>query len=330
MSATPVTVVFAREAHAALLRAALPEVIRVENCVELFSVTTASRAVSFMDAELLGQFDAESIDGPVVAIINGGPNDALLPRTIRVLETYPWVSHVVSTSMITGPRGREHLRLLVERFQEPAVDDDVGMLAHEGFGRVALIARASRRAARFDRMREFFAKFRVSGRTIEKLVELAEELVMNALYDAPAEAGYFAKPRSRDEDVELPPDLACQISYGLEDGTAFVRVRDAFGALTRARLLQVLSRCNKPEVVLDESRGGAGLGMWRIFSIASTVAVTVVPSSLTEILVTVPRESRAPRLLQAVHLFFADVPDEPALVHDHELLDHSVSLILVA
>jgi hypothetical protein len=172
---------------------------------------------------------------------------------------------------------------------------------------------------------------------------------MNALYDAPAEAGFF-QPRPRIEDVELPLALACEISYGIEPqrgerpaarsgegATAFIRVRDPFGAFSRARMAHVLARCNSKNVVLDESRGGAGLGLWRIFSVASNIAITVVPGSLTEFLVGIRLHSgrAVAKQFDACHLFFAPASEHYeslAIVPDEaqQLVDKSVTMVLVA
>jgi hypothetical protein len=156
---------------------------------------------------------------------------------------------------------------------------------------------------------------------------------MNALYDAPVESGYFKQAVSRTEDVEMPPDHACEISYGIERGNAFVRVRDPFGALQRHRLLEVLNRCNRGTVSLDESRGGAGLGLWRVFTTASTVAVTVIPGRITDILVgIVTKNGRITPGLLAAHMFFAADPatslDTMAADDDHDLFDQSITLVV--
>jgi hypothetical protein len=170
-----------------------------------------------------------------------------------------------------------------------------------------LLNSSCRREERFERMREFFVKNGLSQRGVKTLVDVSEELVTNALYDAPVDAGYFEHHVSRTEDVDLPSDRACEISYGIDATTVFVRVRDPFGALERNRLQEVLNRCNSGEVALDESRGGAGLGLWRVFSAASTIAITVVPKTMTEMLIEFSiKDGRlvAPAL-HAIHLFIA-------------------------
>ena len=258
-------------------------------------------AAVFVDAGLLPQLHGMRAHVPIIAIIDEYPAQAVA-ETVRLLLEFPFLSHVINASMLPARNARVHLARLLERLID---DTERPMLGPSGVGRVAQIAQASKREARFDRIQQFFAKQGLSPRTLGAIHEVCEELVMNALYDAPYERKFFAAPVPRTEDVVMPPDRACEISYGIERGNAFVRVRDTFGSLSRARLLQVLDRCSAGAVSLDESRGGAGLGMWRIFSTASTIAISVVPGVLTDICVGLATENgRIARELVATHLFF--------------------------
>jgi hypothetical protein len=131
-------------------------------------------------------------------------------------------------------------------------------------------------------------------------------------------------------DVTLPASRACEISYGVDGADVFVRVRDTFGSLDRARMLDVLARCSSSKVSIDESRGGAGLGLWRIFSAASAVSITVIPDHLTDIVVRIPvNGARGGRALMGVHLFFsARVDDDPYLLDQQSsLVDRSITMV---
>ena len=327
---TPRVVVLASEARTATLRSLLP-------CVSL-SVTTQTQlnlearrpgTVVFIDRDRLFQLD-EVPSAPVVCMVDVGPQE-MLSTVISLLEQFPRVTHHLGTALLAKPEARSHLEKLVARL---ALGDASSMVPDIAVGRVALLAQSRRREVRLDRMRAFLEKRGVSERLIAKACDVFEELATNALYDAPFEAGFFPSAIPRTEDVELPLDRACQVTYGVQDDTVFLRVRDPFGALPLRRLLAVLRRCNRVGAELDESRGGAGLGMWRVFSLASTIAITVVPGKLTEVVVTMTSSSRA-KQLHAIHLDF--VPDAgldaSVLVNqddDEELLDRSITLIRVA
>lgn len=331
--ASQYSVVFASEAHAALLSGALPRpCVCVTSAAALVRETAKQGAIAFVDCDLLDQLDGAAFHVPIVGILREAAGE-VLPRAVRLLDTFPKLSHCVTASMLSTPLARSHLSMVVERL---ASGREQMMLGEAGIGRVAMLASASRREERFDRMRDFFSKQGLSTRTILTVTDVVEELVTNALYDAPVEAGFFKKAVPRTEDVDLPPERACEISYGIEAGNIFLRIRDTFGALTRARLLSVLNRCSTDAVALDESRGGAGLGMWRVLSAASTISITVVPGRLTEILVRIAtKQGRiVAKQLLAVHLYFAPTTHGLAtgFADDDDLgmMDQSITLVLVA
>jgi hypothetical protein len=328
---TPYAVIFAAERCAALLEAVLPRpIVRARDRRELAAHAMRRGAVSalFVDVAFLPQLDPERVQAPVIAILEEDPSN-VVAATVGTLRTCPWVSHVVTTRMLATPDAHEQLALLLERLVggEPRA-----LLGPNGRGRVALLAQASRREPRRERIHDFFSKHGVSTRALASIDEIFEELVTNALYDAPVEAGYFSRAVARTEDIELPHERACEISYGIDRTRAFLRVRDTFGALTRQRLVDVLHRCNSRSVGLDESRGGAGLGLWRVFAVASSITINVVPGSMTDIVVGLRiQQGKVPKELVATHLFFASpAPSRlPSVIpEDSNYLDDSVTLVV--
>jgi len=307
---------------------ALPGCARVSNSTELAAHVTRHRgAIAFVDLELVAKIDCDLAGLTVVAISEGAVSEL-----VTVLLGYPRVSHVLSATLLKAPSLGGHLEELCERIQRGPEQTVAGGI---GIGRAALFTSSERRAARLERVVDFFTAQGVRPKTIAALSDIAEELMTNALYDAPREAGCFHTAVSRTAPIELRPDQACEISYGVYGERLFVRVRDPFGSLTRQRLLQVLDRCRRKDVPLDESRGGAGLGIWRVFSQASGVTIAVIPGRLTDFLVYMDANAR--RMggnLQTVQLIY---PDEFALDgiagrfaadHDFDLMDDSFTALL--
>lgn len=326
--------VFAREERAALLCAALPvPYLRVASLAELVAAAKQQPpAVAFVDVDLLPPLPRPGglPSFPIVGLI-----DSTLAEAIRSFNSFPWLSDLVSTTMLAAPLASAHLSTILERLEQ---GHGQAILGADAVGRVALLRSSTHREARFERMREFFSAQGLSTRPVSSILDIAEELVTNALYDAPMEAGYYRAPVQRTEAVELPPEHACEISYGLDLGSLFVRVRDPFGSLSRTRLLDVLNRCNSTCVSMDESRGGAGLGIWRVFSTASTISIRVIPGRVTDLLVRV--ETKKGRTLGkqifAIHL---ELPEATSLDgvrgrfaadHDDDLMDESFTAVRVA
>jgi hypothetical protein len=179
-------------------------------------------------------------------------------------------------------------------------------LGEEIEGRRVRMSKSEKRIERLERMRAYLADRGVSGRTIEQLADTAEELLTNAFYDAPVAAGAIPGPVSRATSIALPDSAACDLAYGARDDMAIVRIKDPFGSLSRRRLVQVLTRCAQSgmQVEVDETMGGAGLGLWRIFTNATYVAVVVIKGIQTEILVGIAKRSNPKPF--AFDLFFTD------------------------
>lgn len=280
-------------------------------------------AIVFIQWDMLCHVDPEVTRSPIVALTDN-THDALA-RMIRTLDAYPWLEHFLSEALLDRPNAKAHLARFVERI---ATGTEAGVF---GDARAALLARASHRDARFERIRMFFEERGVSPRNLERINEVYEELVTNALYDAPMEGGYFKKAVPRTDDVDLPKARACEISYGVDTEMIYLRVRDTFGALDRTRMLSVLNRCNASGVALDESRGGAGLGLWRVFSAASTIAVTVDPHHLTEIMVGIAKKDKRTNGPLSVDLYFAAADARRRRVtEDPDLVDQSITIVRVA
>ena len=318
---------FAREGYATLLTAALPRPPeRVTSRAELLAaVQKRRRCIAFVDINLLSQLD--TISPTVVAMAEGGAVEL-----VDALVSFPALQHVVSIKMLESASAAADTRHVCDRIMHGT---EHRLLGRSGIGRAALLTSSERRSMRLERIAEFFLAQGLGQKTIEMVSDIAEELITNALYDAPHEAHWFDSPVPRTTSVELRPEHACEISYGIDGDRAFVRVRDPFGALTQERLLQVLKRCRGKDVQFDESRGGAGLGIWRVFLAASTLVVAVRPGQLTDILVWIDTNTRRPTgKLHTVQLQFSDrfevegAAGRFAADHDYDLMDDSFTALI--
>lgn len=135
-----------------------------------------------------------------------------------------------------------------------------------------------------QKVERFISHLGVPKRVGEMFAELAHEMLMNAMYDAPV--GADGKPRyalDRKATIALPePEqpvlrLAC-------DGTRLaIQVVDPFGRLERKHVFGGLARGLIDGGEMDRSHGGAGLGM--VVCHNSTVAMffDVVRGKKTEV-----------------------------------------------
>jgi len=271
---------------------------------EFLEVARGPETISFVDhqaLQTLSTINHVSLPSPIVAICHD-----TLASAIGWLQPYPWLSHVVNAAMLEDPLAELHMANLHATLTSNIEPDLLDWVGPEAEGRRIRLTHASKRAERIERMGAYLSSNGVSPRACEALRDAAEELLTNAFYNAPVTAG-ATPPISRTNDVALPEKHACDLAYGYRHDLAVVRVKDPFGSLSRRRLVEVLSRCARSDmsVQVDESMGGAGLGMWRIFSAATFVAISVVKNRHTEILVGIAKRAAGKRPF-AFHFFFTE------------------------
>jgi hypothetical protein len=281
----------------ALAREAVRRVFR--NRVQL---TTAERVPARVRIVSENSLPTRPRKGETVVLIG----DIELPATVTLMRSRRWLDHVVSPRSLEGGAFAGALWRLLSGQSLGAAP----VFGKEFRGRKVTIRDSGKRAPRIETITGYARDSGASGTVAEKIRDLAEELITNAIYDAPAEQSGRAVPRT--ERVVVPASEGVTVTYGMARQTFFLRVRDQHGALRRKRLFDVLARCAESNgVALDTSRGGAGLGMWRSFSAASQLVVQVQARESTEFLVGVDltRGKKAARG-RAIHLFFENTdPD---------------------
>ncbi|HPH65321.1 MAG TPA: hypothetical protein PLF40_06235 [Kofleriaceae bacterium] len=162
------------------------------------------------------------------------------------------------------------------------------------FGQPAMLRSQPRTSGELHAVATTFAKQAAASgataRVASRVGEVTHELLMNAMYDAPVnhygEARYAFDRRASIEleDHEMP------IAEFATDGILVaVQVTDPFGRLSRKQVLAGIARgqaaAHSSDVnrFIDSSHGGAGLGMWRIYSSASVAIVDVIPGHSTTV-----------------------------------------------
>lgn len=117
---------------------------------------------------------------------------------------------------------------------------------------------------------------------------ITEELLMNAIFDAPAAAGVA---RFKDIDqitpVVLEPAEYGELSYACDGQILAISSSDPFGALRKNTLLTYLKkvlRREDGEGLIDDKKGGAGLGLFKILYSSHGIVCNVSPGQRTEIM----------------------------------------------
>jgi hypothetical protein len=132
--------------------------------------------------------------------------------------------------------------------------------------------------------------------------QVCEELLMNALYDAPVDEegrAIFAEVDPHDRTKMRTP-RPVSIRYAATDDMFAVAVRDRFGRLAKNTILAYIEKCIHSPNQIDRKTYGAGLGLYLVANAAATYVVNVAYGIATEVVCTFDRGAKAPLRLVGV------------------------------
>jgi hypothetical protein len=149
-------------------------------------------------------------------------------------------------------------------------------------------------------------------RVVELVETVADELITNAIYNAPrtSEGEPKYQRRSRREPVELADNEVGHLEFACDGDYIAISQIDPFGALTQDTVVSYLNRClvKGPEQI-SEASGGAGIGLYRVFQSLSKFIINVDPGKRTEVIclldlrLTMKRFRQSPK---SFHIFISD------------------------
>lgn len=158
-----------------------------------------------------------------------------------------------------------------------------------------------------------------SSRMALRVGEVAHEMLMNAMYDAPVDDdGNTLYAHDRKRDIDLEDRHTPTFRFAADGVHVALQVVDPFGRLTRAHVLDGILRgragVEGSREVLDTSGGGAGLGLYRIYTQSTVMIVDIDPGRYTSVTVFFdldvnPRDART--MPVSLHIFDPSVQGIP-------------------
>ncbi|MBL9002636.1 MAG: ATP-binding protein [Myxococcales bacterium] len=138
----------------------------------------------------------------------------------------------------------------------------------------------------------------LSRRSAEGLEQAVDELLLNALFDAPCDQAGRPRyvglsPRER-LSITAPPGEAAEVRFAADGRRVVVAVRDGFGALRRTTVLRYFRRCALAQQArlspLEQKAGGSGVGLYLVLGTASELFFRLRSGVSTEVVYTVYRD----------------------------------------
>ena len=136
---------------------------------------------------------------------------------------------------------------------------------------------------------DYAASLKLTNATCKLLYGISEELLMNAIYDAPTgkDGRSIYGDIKRTKMVSLPEDNCCYLSYGCDGKTFALGVRDPFGSLERDKFFSYIRkvvRRHEGNKIIDTKKGGAGLGLFKILYSSHALISNSHPGHITEVI----------------------------------------------
>ncbi|MCB9646997.1 MAG: hypothetical protein H6730_10435 [Deltaproteobacteria bacterium] len=154
----------------------------------------------------------------------------------------------------------------------------------------------------------------VAARVRRAISAVADELLTNALYNAPVDRAGDPRhadwPRTR--PVRLDAAEAAELRFGCDGECFALAVEDPFGTLAPERARQHLAESLQMRTVpVREGPGGAGLGLFEVLSSVSHLLIDVAPGRRTEVLALLDVRGGYRRLMEGprtLDIFVEGVP----------------------
>ncbi len=143
---------------------------------------------------------------------------------------------------------------------------------------------------RIEAIEDFCGYFKMMGikqSLIDRCKGVAEEMLMNALYDAPVDetGAHIFNHVSRKEVVTLPDGKSSILKYGTDGMFAALSVEDDYGSLTFETLFSYLNNCYQGTPRhSEEGKGGAGRGLHQIVENSDYTIFNISKGVKTEVI----------------------------------------------
>lgn len=206
------------------------------------------------------------------------------PIQLKALLDEPWLAHIFA---LESPWLMADLTATLTKLQGA---DLFGLDRYMPWGTRLLSHKLTSNQEKgliFDAIEDLLGGMGIGGRVVPHLHAIADELLMNALYDAPVDG--LGQPkytgRAKGDVITLQPHEQPTVHIG-SDGRRFgISVTDPFGGLTAATLRRYVGKGLRREAdQIDTKPGGAGLGLYMLFNAVHTLCLNLAPSRCTQVI----------------------------------------------
>jgi hypothetical protein len=205
------------------------------------------------------------------------------------LSGYP--DHLVSLQM------PDNLKWIIANLKKFTAPDPSGMgyyIDHGSPSETFVINNSNLKDKYVAEVINFLNRFKIRERVIHTAEDILDEMIKNALFNAPVDNNgtFLYQHYDRKEDVVLSEMHSARLSCVVENDRIYLSVKDPFGSLTKNKLFSYLSKCYTKDLVhVENKKGGAGIGLHKMFRLSHNFVVNIIPGSYSEVIVCISQES---------------------------------------
>jgi CRP-like cAMP-binding protein len=283
--------------------------------VHLQIASTAEEVISFIESEL---FDIIFLDLEMLDLCSR--IQVLTPSTEIVLMTSQsltsFLKKVRDLGFIPNIVSRDEndrtftVKNIITTVTKLSSQDIFGLERYLSWGVEVIqypVTKSSERGTLIEQADKYFAEIGIRKTIRSRCEAVLEELLMNAIYDAPTDndgkAIYNHLPRT--QPVELLPEHYGQLRYGTDGVLVGISVSDPFGMLKGETILDYLNSCYSGQAgELNKQKGGAGRGLHQIIENSDLVVFNISPRMRTEVIALFQVDVKSnPEKTPSFHLF---------------------------
>lgn len=203
------------------------------------------------------------------------------------LSTLPFVQNVVSRNLEDRVGTSKSIITSLSKILH---DDYFGIEKYLAWGteiRSISVTGSKDREPIKDQIAQHFQGLGIRGALLERVKLASEEMMMNAVYDAPVDSQgtslFNHLPRTT--EVQLHQNQRPQIRFGCDGNVLAVSVLDPFGSLPRYVIINYLQSCYSNQAGnFNSAKGGAGRGLHQILETCDWTIFNVKPGEKTEVI----------------------------------------------
>jgi hypothetical protein len=207
-----------------------------------------------------------------------------LKRSLRYVVETPGIDHVFGRRDFESPPRDWEVLMVARRLLVPCGPPALPAYLDWGFTGLELeIASSDQRDAAVAQVTDLVGRLGLPKRVDTMFGELAHELLMNAMYAAPVDdRGRPKYAGDRKASITLEPGERPTVRAGTDGSRMVLQVTDPFGRLERRHVVESLAR-GLAGGEMDQSHGGAGLGMMVCHNASSAMFFDVARGRHTEV-----------------------------------------------